>query len=262
MQNFLIPPPAYYNLSVYQSLSETKEHLSSLTKFRIFLILDPMDSMEKSDKTPDFYEKLSVIISQTVPKYLRQYFIEQWNAKFPEQPWKSGSESSGNDLINAIPAKDLKKKDLKIFNKYKNKLHHGNEEEWDTDILVHIMIDFRLDICDNSVKRDIVKLRKANAQFASCEASKPPLRDQSDKMIADITGAAKKLFQKDAEDEISKIWHSEIETSKADGQCMQPSNELEEDTESSAKHTSGKVLFESKTSLCRIKSLVIFSSCA
>ena len=221
-----------------------------------------MDSMEKSDKTPNYYEKLSVIISETVPKYLRQYFIEQWNAKFAEQPWKSGSESSGNDLINAIPAKDLKKKHLKKFNEYKNKLHHGNEEEWDTDILVHIMIDFGLDICDDSVKRDIVKLRKASSHFASCEASKSCSPAQSEQMIADITGAAKALFQKDAEIEISKIWHSEIETSKADEQCMQPSNELEEDTESSAKHTSGKVLFESNTPLCCIKSLVIFSSCA
>ena len=220
-----------------------------------------MDSMEKSDKTPNYYEKLSVIISETVPKYLRQYFIEHWNAKFPEKTWKSGSESSGNDLVNAIP-ENKKQKHLKKFNEYKDKLHCGNEEKWDTDILVHIMIDFGLDICDNSDKGDMVKLRKASSQFAPYKRGKSCLPAESDKMMEDITGAAKALFQKDAEIEISKIWHSEIETSKADEQCMQPSNELEEDTESSAKHTSGKVLFESNTSLCRIKSLVIFSSCA
>ena len=248
MQSFLTPPPALIPSS--PSIREPKEHLSSLTKFRIVLILDPMNSMEKSNKTPNYYEKLSDIISQTVPKYLRQYFIERWNAKFPEQPWKSGSESSGNDLINAIPAKDLKKKDLKIFNKYKNKLHCGNEKEWDTDILVNIMIDFGLDICDDSVKRDIVKLRKASSQFASCKASKPPLPDQSEQMIADITGAAKKLFQKDAEDEISKIWHSEMKPTIADEKYIQPSeemecsNEQEEVVESDTGHTSGKLLFE------------------
>ena len=238
-------------LCLFQALCllETKEYLSSLTKFRVILILDPINSMEKSDQTPNYYEKFCVIFSETVPKYLRRYFIERWNAKFPEQLWKSGSESSGNDLVNAIP-ENKKQKQLKKFNKYKGKLHCGNEEEWDTDILIDIMLDFGLDICDNSVKGDIVKLRKASSQLASCEASKPPLPDQSEKMIADITGAAKKLFQKDAEDEISKIWHSEIKPLIADEQCMQPSKEIEcsiepeEVVESGTEHTSGKLLFQ------------------
>ena len=144
-------------------------------------------------------------------------------------------------------------------------MHHGNEEEWDTDILVNIMIDFGLDICDNSVKRDIVKLRKANAQFASCKASKPPLPDQSEKMIADITGAAKKLFQKDAEDEISKIWQSEIDSPKRDEKCIQPSkemecsNEPEEVVESGTEHISGKLLFEYSDPLCRNESPLTLS---
>ena len=220
-----------------------------------------MKGMEKSDKTPNCYEKLAFIISETVPKYLRQFFIEHWDEKFPEQPWKSGRESSGTDLVNAIP-ENKKQKHLKKFNEYKDKLHCGNEEEWDTDILIDIMFDFGLDICDKSIKGDIAKLRNVSSQFASCKASKSCSRVESDRMMEDIIGAAKTLFQKDAEDEISKIWHSESETSKTDEQCMQPSNELKVDAESSSEHTSGKVLFEYKILLYRSESLLIFSSSA
>ena len=223
-----------------------------------------MDSMEKSGMIPNHYEKLSFIISQAIPKYLRQYFIERWNTKFPEQPWTSCNES-GSALINAVPEKDLGKKDLKKFNEYKDKLHCGNEEEWSTDILVGIMIDFGLNMCDKSVKGDIVKLRKASSQFASCKASSPA---ESGKMIADITGAAKKLFQKDVEDEISKTWHSEIESSKTDEHCMQPRTEMgpsiesENVVESGTEQTSGKLLSEYSVSLCLNESPLILSFCS
>ena len=208
-----------------------------------------MDSMEKSNKKPNYYEKLSVVISQIVPKYLRQFFIERWNAKFPEQSWKSCSES-GTDLVNAIPDKKKTKKNRKKFNEFKDMLNYGKEEEWGTDILAHIMVDFGLDICDKSVKGDIVKLRRACSQFASYTPSNPCLPEHSDKMIADITNAARKLFQKDADDEICKIWQSDIETSKSDEQCIQPnkemkcSKELGKGEENESKHLSGKLLFQ------------------
>ena len=237
-------------------------YLDYSTKVRIILILDPMESIEKSDKTPNYKEKLSVIISKTVPKYLLQYFIESWNAKFPEQIWKSGSVSSGNDLVNAIPEQDLKGKDLKKFNGYKDKLHCGNEQEWDTDILVHILVDFGLDICETSVKRDLVQLRKAISHFTP---NKPCSPAESDKMMMYITGAAKKLFQKDAEDEIFQIWHSEIESPEADEQSMQPSTEMKSCIESQkvvksgTEHTSGKLLFKYSVLLCHKKSpLILF----
>ena len=179
-----------------------------------------MDNADKSDKTSNYYEKLSVIISEIVPEYLRQYFIDRWNAKFPEQPWKSGSESSGNDLIKAIPEKDLKRKDRKKFNGYKDKLHCGNEQEWDTAILIHIMIDFGLNICDNSVKGHIIKLREASSQFASFTQSKSAVLEKSNKMLAKITDAARNLFTncEAAEEQISKVWHSENESSETDWQ--------------------------------------------
>ena len=221
-----------------------------------------MDTMKKSDLRPNYYEMLSVIISHTVPKYLRQYFIECWNAKFPEQPWYS-CNASGTDLVNAISEKNLKKKDLKKFNEYQDKLHRGNEEEWDTDILVHIMIDFGLDICDNSVKADLVKLRKASSQFASFTQSKPCLPDHSDKMIADITNAARKLFQKDAYDEISTVLKSEIKSPRAVEQCMHPNTEMKSNiesvnvVESDTEHKSGKLLIDYSVPLRRYESPLI-----
>ena len=201
--------------------------------------------MEKSNNTPSYYEKLSVIISQTVPKYLRKFFVDQWNMKFPEQPWKSSS-GSGTDLVNAIPDE---KKCHRKFNEYKDKLHSGNEEEWDTVILVHIIIDFGLDICDKSVMEDIVKLKEKCLKFTKKKPNKPDLPDKSDEVIELVSDVARKLFQEDATAEISRIWQSDIETQTSDEQCKQPNNQMncskepEKVAETETKHPSGKLLY-------------------
>ena len=212
-----------------------------------------MESMEKSDKTQSYYEKLSVIFLETVPKYLRQYFITHWNAKFPQEPWKSGSQS-GSYLLNAIPEE---KKNHKKLLEYRGKLQYGNENDWDTITLGYVMLDFGLNICDNSVKEDIVKLRKATSQFASCKSSKSCSPAQSEQMIADITAAAKKLFQKDAEAEISKRWHSKNETSQTNELCKQI-KELEFSKELKKVLESGKLLFQYSVPLRRNESPLIF----
>ena len=162
--------------------------------------------------------ELSVSVAEAVSKCLRRLFVERWNTKFPTKPWNSNGESR-NDLIGAIPEQDKKKKK---FLQYKDKLHDGNEEDWDTTVWGYIMLDSGLNLCDKSVKGDMHKLRTTVVSL-STKASRGSLSSaECDEMISTIKKAVNKICGPDAEDELSGVVQLQSEKLKAEGKVRQP----------------------------------------
>ena len=71
------------------------------------------------------------ILKNDVPKYLRIYFLEQWNDKHPNQKWQSNN-SSGQDLVSNLSNASKSTVSSEVI----RALETGNENEWDIDTLL------------------------------------------------------------------------------------------------------------------------------
>ena len=82
------------------------------------------------------FVKITKIILDILPKYLRKCFVERWNNKYPNMKWKSNS-ASGEYLYKQMPNNiktDYTKK-VRI-----DSVKKGNQEDWDTTTLVFVML--------------------------------------------------------------------------------------------------------------------------
>lgn len=168
------------------------------------------------------YMKITKIVIETIPKYLRRCFIQQWNLKYPKKKWKSNN-ASGIFLFNQLPdkIKNNKSNEMSI-----DKIKTGNEQLWDTSTLVLVMLNSGLKLIKGvrpskerstplriseeiDVIRDIRNLHFAHASNMSCSS------DDFTKIMTDIKSTARNIFSKDAEKEIDEIENFEIETSIA-----------------------------------------------
>ena len=165
------------------------------------------------------YMKITKIVVETIPKYLRRCFIQQWNKKYPKKKWKSGS-TSGMFLFNQLPEKIKNNKNNETSI---DKIKAGNELMWDTSTLVLIMLNSGLKLIkgvrpskDRStplriseeidIIRGIRNLHFAHASSMSCSS------DDFTKIMTDIKSTARNIFDENAEEEINEIERSEIET--------------------------------------------------
>ena len=183
------------------------------------------DSIEETFRRTDNYGKLSVLISEIVPKYLRKLFIKSWDKEHKGYPWKSNMESGGK-LINEIPEKEKKKK--KPFWQHKSKLEAGNEETWDTTILSYVMCNSGIKLCEKKlVKNNIQKLERVRSRFttSASDMSHSFTDKDSEAMLKEIKDAASNIFGKDAEDEISYIYYLECRQHVAPEQFKQLNDE-------------------------------------
>jgi len=165
------------------------------------------------------YMKITKIVIETIPKYLRRCFIQQWNLKYPKKKWKSDN-ASGIFLFNQLPDKI---KNNKSNETSMDKIKTGNEQQWDTSTLVLVMLNSGLKLIKGvrpskerstplriseeiDVIRDIRNLHFAHASNMSCSS------DDFTKIMTDIKSTARNIFSKDAEKEIDEIEKSQIET--------------------------------------------------
>ena len=168
------------------------------------------------------YMKITKIVIETIPKYLRRCFIQQWNLKYPKKKWKSNN-ASGIFLFNQLPdkIKNNKSNEMSI-----DKIKTGNEQLWDTSTLVLVMLNSGLKLIKGvrpskerstplriseeiDVIRDIRNLHFAHASNMSCSS------EDFTKIMTNIKSTARNIFSKDAEKEIDEIENFEIETSIA-----------------------------------------------
>ena len=183
--------------------------------------------MEISAEEENFI-KMTKIILDVVPRYLREYFIDKWNQKYPNQKWQSDNEH-GAFLIDELPpaVKNLKQNKL-----YLDKMKSGNEKDWDTSTLVFAMLYSQLNLIQGCRPRnqqrapfrtseeiDIVRETR-NKFFAHASSTKCSSAAFTD-MVSKIKSAAKNVFGDDAENEISRIEISPVKVALTDQQKQQ-----------------------------------------
>jgi len=182
---------------------------------------DPVKYFELTVKEVNFV-KITKIVLDVLPKYLRKCFIEHWNRKYSAKQWNS-DEASGQFLINKIPKKTKKTTTKDVL----ERLSEGNEEKWDTTTLVYVMLFSDLDLVPKrrgkeervpplliSEEIDIIRDNR-NKAFAHAETMVCS-SDEFRKTIAELKSAAKNIFGEGAYNEIDSIAKSQARMQMSD----------------------------------------------
>ena len=174
--------------------------------------------MELTKERQNFL-KLSCILLDIVTKHLRELFKTKWNAKHQDQPWNS-DYPSGNRLYNELSPGFKNNKSKKA---YIDKMITGNEKEWDTLTLVHVMLESGLNLfegCRKVSKRSIPLrtsekidiIRNIRNGFFAHLPSMSCSSDDFETVVKDIKSIAKSLFGEEVEKEIGMIENSPVDT--------------------------------------------------
>ena len=168
------------------------------------------------------FVKVTKIVVDVIPKYLRKCFIAKWNDKYEMQynkPWSSDN-AIGTFLVSKLPktVQNNKNREKEI-----EKLKEGNEQTWDTTTVVFALVQPRPKLIPGSrpkgnrpgqpriseeieVIRDVRNLFFAHVPNTSC--SNTDLKA----IVAKVKAVAKNIFGQDAEDEIDNVVKSQITT--------------------------------------------------
>ena len=164
----------------------------------------------------EYFVKVTKIVLEIVPKYLRKLFIEKWDQKYPNNKWQSDS-ASGNFVFTEIPNAAKSGRN----GVYASNMQSGNESDWDFTTLVYAMLYSQLNLIPSCrpdgqrsepllISEEIDSIRKIrNEFFAHSSSMKLPFGtflEQSWK----VYNVAKKIFGIDAELEIEEIVMSNI----------------------------------------------------
>ena len=155
------------------------------------------------------FAKLSNIILDIVPKYLRKCFIREWDKKYPDRQWQSNN-ANGEFLFEQLPENVKKKLSKK---KKRDRLISGNEQKWDTFTLVLAILSSGLDFTDEVGVREaiqaIINTRKIYLEHSS-SMSCPT--NAFAKVMTNLRNAARILADNDSEKEIDEIENAHLDT--------------------------------------------------
>ena len=171
--------------------------------------------MDFDNENENFY-KLCTIVVEVNPDFLRKYFVQKWNEKFPQEQWESGADC-GEILINKIKAKNKKRKKLSFVEK---NLQEGNEMDWDTTALMHALEHRKLGLIHGNERRHLDTLRMCRNEIYAHTRAVKVSSDKFSQKIDTIKEAAKYLFGEAAENEIDKVVKSTI-TSQSNEQMKE-----------------------------------------
>ena len=176
--------------------------------------------MQSSDEEENFI-KITKLVLDIFPKYLRKCFIEQWNEKKPGHSWQ-GDSASGTFFFDALPAKVKNNRNRQI---YIEKLKKGNEQEWDTTTVVYALLETGLQLVEGSraknERKDPLRISEqieiirdvrnfiAHASNMSCSSAK------FTEILTEIKSKAAGIFDVNAVKEIEDIEKSPIESKLA-----------------------------------------------
>ena len=183
--------------------------------------VDMMDNTSLSAEEENFI-KITKLILETVPKHLRNLFVEKWDEKYPNDKWQSDL-ASGNFLFNEIPnaAKNGKN------GVYANNMKSGKESEWDTTTLVYAMLYSKLNLITNCrpddqrsapllISEEIDIIRKVRNEFFAHASSMQCSSATFIGIAWKIKSVAKNVFGANAENDIDDIVTSQLTTKMTD----------------------------------------------
>ena len=172
-----------------------------------------MISMALSNEEENFV-KIARIVLDVVPYHLRKLFITKWEEKYPNEKWQSNS-TSGDALVTKIAS---------VNRNYADKLKAGDEQQWDTTILVYVFLYSGLkliDQCRNPKEKRIPPLRISeeidiiretrNEVFGHATQMSCPTHDFT-ALVDKLKSVARNIFGADAEKEIDGIRKVPIDT--------------------------------------------------
>ena len=166
--------------------------------------------------------KITRIVLEIVPKYLRKLFIEKWDQKYPNNKWQSDS-ASGNFLFNEIQHAAKKR----ISGVYANNMQSGKENEWDTTTIVYILLYSELNLIPQCrpngqrsdpllISEEIDIIRNIRNEFVAHASTTKCSFLTFLEIIWKVYSVAKNIFGADAEHEIEDLVKSQITTEVAD----------------------------------------------
>ena len=136
--------------------------------------------MNITPETENFY-RVATLVTDVIPKHLRQLFKDGWDKKFPNFPWTDDA-ASGHNFATEMRKMKTQIKDREVERKIKN----GDSNEWDCTTLFFALLYSRLPIIDAAKKTDVDKLRKMrNGYFGHVTSSQLP-KQEFDNLIADL----------------------------------------------------------------------------
>ena len=174
--------------------------------------------MELTSEQENFI-KLVKIIVEIVPKHLRDFFVTNWDAKFPSQPWANDA-ASGQFLYNAIP-QSVKKTQAKFNITLQQMILVDDCETWDPSALFFVLLYADLKILGTcrprnqraypfTVSENIDRLCELrNAVFGHVINMSVHDADFGN-ISTEIKGIAKNVFCDIAEDEIHQVITAQV----------------------------------------------------
>ena len=167
--------------------------------------------MESSPERDNFV-KLSYILLEVVAQHLREYFVKQWDQKYPNEKWHDDITKKNLKLQSLLVTRDGGQRQ----DTYSQKIRRGDEQEWDITTIIRALLDsgFKLMEGCRPIDERTIPLRESeeieiirgirNADYGHI-SSMSCLFDEFFDIMAKIKSVARNLFGKDAEKEIYKI---------------------------------------------------------
>ena len=170
----------------------------------------------------EYFVKITKIVLEIFPKYLRKLFIAKWDQKYQNNRWQSDI-ASGNFLFDKIPntAKNGRNRVYAI------NMQSGKESDWDTTTLLYAMLYSQLNLipscrpdCQRSapllISEEIGIIRKIRNEFfahgSNMKCSFRPFLE----IISQVHSVAENIFDIKAKHEIEDLVKSQISNQVAD----------------------------------------------
>jgi len=174
--------------------------------------------MALTDEEENFV-KITKIIVEIIPKYLRKCFVEKWNRKYPNQPWQSDNASGSflfSELSKTVQTNKKREKEIE-------KMKEGNEQTWDTTTVVFALLDAGLNLIQGSrpkdqrsspfrISEEVEVVRDIRNSFFGHVPNMSCANTDFSDIIVKVKIVAKNIFCQDAVDEVENVEKSHIET--------------------------------------------------
>ena len=136
--------------------------------------------MDIAVETENFI-RIALLITDIIPRNLRQLFKDGWNKKFPHIPWTEDA-ASGQNFMTEIQKKKTQMKDQQVKIKIKN----GDTNDWDCTTLFFALLYSNVPIIDAGKKTHVDDIRIVrNKYFGHVTSSQLP-KQKFDDIIRDL----------------------------------------------------------------------------